>query len=73
MRRKYDDISNSDLAKIIDDWVKGEKYRALMKRRLIDKASLEQPTMMAVYEYLHGKHIDKANSIEVYQKMYAER
>ena len=38
------------------------------------KAKGEPPsTMMAVYEYLHGKHIDKANSIEVYQKMYAER
>lgn len=33
---KFDDISNSELSKLIDDWVKGERNRAILKRRLID-------------------------------------
>jgi hypothetical protein len=33
---KFDNISNSDLSRLIDEWVKGERDRAIMKRRLID-------------------------------------
>jgi hypothetical protein len=38
---RFDTISNSDLAAIIDEWVKGERDRKLMKRRLIDCVKLE--------------------------------
>lgn len=34
-------ISNTDLAAVIDNWVKGERDRRLMKRRLIDCIKLE--------------------------------
>ena len=38
---RFTTISNSQLASLIDDWVKGERDRRLMKRRLIDCITLE--------------------------------
>lgn len=38
---KFTTISNTDLAAVIDNWVKGERDRKLMKRRLIDCIKLE--------------------------------
>lgn len=70
MRRKYDDISNSDLAKIIDDWVKGEKYRALMKRRLIDKVSLEQLAEEFDFSVSHVKRIISTYEDLIYHHIY---
>lgn len=44
--------------------------------RLIEKYKAEKgeppATMMAVYEYLHKKHIDRVKEIRVYQNMYRE-
>lgn len=34
--KDIENISNSELSKLIDEWVKGERDRAIMKRRLID-------------------------------------
>lgn len=33
---KFENISNTDLTKLIDEWVKGERDRKILKRRLID-------------------------------------
>lgn len=33
---KFTKISNTELARLIDEWVKGERDRRIMKRRLID-------------------------------------
>ena len=41
MRNKYDDIPNDSLSEIIDKWVKGERNRSIMKRRLIDGIKFE--------------------------------
>lgn len=38
---KIDDLSNSELANIIDEYVRGERDRAIIKRRLIDLIHLE--------------------------------
>lgn len=38
---KYDGISNSYLSALIDEWVKGERNRKIMKRRFIDCISYE--------------------------------
>lgn len=38
---RFTTISNSELAALIDEWVKGERDRKLMKRRLIDSIKLE--------------------------------
>ena len=39
MYGKYDEISNSELSKLIDEWIKGknaERNRAILKDRLIN-------------------------------------
>lgn len=33
---KIEEISNNQLSELIDEWVKGERNRAILKRRLID-------------------------------------
>ena len=33
---KFENISNTDLTRLIDEWVKGERDRKILKRRLID-------------------------------------
>lgn len=33
---KYDNIPNSEISKCIDEWVKSERDRRILKRRLID-------------------------------------
>ncbi len=39
--KKFENISNSRLSELIDEWVKGERNRAIMKRRLIDNICFE--------------------------------
>ena len=36
-----DDLSNSELSALIDEWIRGERDRALLKRRLIDRVCFE--------------------------------
>ena len=36
MRLNLDEISNSQLEKIIDEWIHSERDRLILKRRLID-------------------------------------
>jgi hypothetical protein len=38
---KFENVSNTELAALIDEWVKGQRDRAIMKRRLIDCIRLE--------------------------------
>lgn len=38
---RFANISNTQLSAIIDEWIKNERDRKLMKRRLIDGISLE--------------------------------
>ena len=39
---RFANISNTQLSAIIDEWIKNERDRNLMKRRLIDGISLER-------------------------------
>ena len=38
---KYEDISNTDLSRLIDEWIKSERDRRILKRRLIDGVCYE--------------------------------
>ena len=38
---KYSNISNTELSRYIDEWVRGQRDRAIMKRRIIDSIRLE--------------------------------
>ena len=39
---RFNNISNTQLTAIIEEWIKNERDRNLMKRRLIDGVSLER-------------------------------
>lgn len=36
MKSEIEDISNTEIIRLIDEWIKGERERRLLKRRLID-------------------------------------
>lgn len=38
---RFTTISNTELSQLIDEWIKGERDRKIMKRRLIDCICLE--------------------------------
>ena len=42
MKNKFEHISNSQLSTLINEWVKNERNRKLLKRRLIDGITLEK-------------------------------
>lgn len=39
---KFESISNKQLSEYIDTWIKGERNRQIMKRRLIDLITYER-------------------------------
>lgn len=38
---RFNTISNTDLSNLIDEWIRGERDRRIMKRRLIDGICFE--------------------------------
>lgn len=40
--QKFKNISNHDLSQYIDDWIKSERDRKIMKRRIIDGITHEK-------------------------------
>lgn len=38
---KFENISNDELSKLIDNWIKSERDRYILKRRLIDGLSYD--------------------------------
>ena len=38
---KIDELSNSQISNLIDEWIRGERNRELLKRRLIDEICYE--------------------------------
>lgn len=38
---KLDNLSNSDIINLIDEWIRSERDRAILKRRLIDGICFE--------------------------------
>lgn len=48
----FENISNSELSALIDEWTKSELYRCILKRRLIDGITYEklaEEFQMSVY------------------------
>lgn len=39
---RFNNISNTELSHIIDEWIKSDRDRKLMKRRLIDGITIEK-------------------------------
>ena len=38
---RYENISNSEISRLIDEWVRSERDRKILKRRLIDGICFE--------------------------------
>lgn len=53
----FENISNAELSNIIDNWVKGERDRAILKRRLIDKICYEPLAEEFTLSVRHVKNI----------------
>lgn len=39
---RFDNISNTDLSALIDNWIKNQRDRGIMKRKLIDGITYEK-------------------------------
>lgn len=42
MKKPFENIPNSELSLLIDEWIKSERNRKLLKRRLIDGITVEK-------------------------------
>lgn len=42
MKKPFENIPNSELSLLIDEWIKSERNRKLLKRRLIDGITIER-------------------------------
>lgn len=64
-----ENISNSELAGLIDEWVKGERDRAIMKRRLIDCVCFEPLAEEFNLSVRQTKSIVNKNEIKIFKKI----
>ena len=68
LAKTYYDLSTEEMRHV--DMLHANVTRLIEKHR---KEHGEPPApMMAVYNYLHERHIDEANEIKVYQAQYRE-
>lgn len=64
-----ENISNSELARLIDEWVKGERDRAIMKRRLIDCVCFEPLSEEFNLSVRQTKSIVNKNEIKIFKRI----
>ena len=62
------DMSNKELSDMIDMWIKGERNRAIMKRRLIDGIRFEPLAEEFELSVRHTKHIVYTNLQKLNEK-----
>lgn len=67
---RFDDISNSRIAAVIDEWVKGERDRAIMKRRLIDRICFEPLAEEFNLTDRQVKNIVYKNESKIFKKLH---
>ena len=53
---KFEDISNSELSELIDEWIHSERDRNIMKSRLIDGLTFER---LAEKHEMSTRHIKR--------------
>lgn len=69
----YENISNSELCEIIDEWIKGrnaERNRAILKRRLIDGICYEPLAEEFGLSTRHVKSIVYKNEYKIYRHIW---
>ncbi|MBR1750859.1 MAG: hypothetical protein IJ740_08275 [Ruminococcus sp.] len=73
MYGNYENISNSELCGIIDEWIKGrnaERNRAILKRRLIDGICYEPLAEEFNLSVRHVKDIVYKNEYKIYRHIW---
>lgn len=73
MYGNYENISNSQLCEIIDEWIKGrnaERNRAILKRRLIDGICYEPLAEEFELSVRHVKDIVYKNEYKIYRHIW---
>lgn len=69
LAKTFYDIATEEMRHV--DMLHGEVAHLIEAHR---KEHGEPPApMMAVYEFLHGRHIEKANAVRMYQAHYREK
>ena len=58
---RFTNISNSELSALIGEWVKGERDRKIMKRRLVDCITLEKLSEEFALSVQHTASIVRKN------------
>lgn len=67
---KFNNISNTELQHIIEEWIKSERDRGIMKRRLIDGITIEK---LAEEYDLSVKQVHRLTMLRLYSIMQAFR
>lgn len=66
------DVSNSRIAETIDEWVRGERDRKIMKRRLIDGIKFESLAEEFEISVSHARRIVERNR-HIYERIKLEK
>lgn len=65
----FENISNTELSSIIDNWVKGERNRRILKRRLIDRICYEPLAEEFELSVRHVKNIVYHNEEIIFRQL----
>lgn len=70
MKQDYENISNQHLSEIIDSWIKNERDRSIMKRRLIDGICFEPLAEEFGLSARHVKNIVYNNETIIFKHIH---
>lgn len=70
MKQNYENVSNQKLSEIIDNWVKNDRNRKIMKRRLIDGICFEPLAEEFQLSVRHVKNIVYKNEITIFNHIH---
>lgn len=70
MKGNFEVVSNKELAEIIDNWIKNDRNRKIMKRRLIDGICYEPLAEEFQLSVRHVKNIVYKNEIIIFNHIH---
>lgn len=70
MKWNFEVVSNKKLAEIIDNWIKNDRNRKIMKRRLIDGICFEPLAEEFQLSVRHVKNIVYKNEVVIFNHIH---
>lgn len=70
MKRNYEEISTVELSSVIDNWIKNERNRKILKRRLIDGICFEPLAEEFQLSVRHVKTIVYNNEVIIFKHIH---